>query len=234
MAQETILVVDDNLRFTHTLTEYMLMPLGYQVLHAPNGHKALRMVSSHKPDLIMLDLKMPHMNGLQMLAALRERDWQAPVIFMTGEGSEHVAVEAFRLGVRDYLTKPFTVEELGKSLDAALQETRLTREKEKLTRDLIVSETVRQTVVTLSHYINNYLMALTGNLYLAKADIPKDLPNHAALMKNLEESQLSAEKIAAVIRILRRVTNVEQTTYHGQIKMIDIEAALQRELAKEA
>jgi CheY-like chemotaxis protein len=233
MPNETVLVVDDNPRFTHALAEYMLLPLGYQVVHAPNGQKGLKMVSSHKPDLIMLDMNMPYMSGLEMLKMLRKNDYQAPVIFMTAEGSEHTAVEAFRLGVRDYLVKPFTMEELKRTVDAALQETRLARDKEKLTHDLIVSETVRKTIVTLSHYINNYLMVLTGNLSLVQDEIPQDLPNHAVLIKALKDSQKNANKIAAVLRILRRVTSVEQTTYHGQVKMIDIEAALKEELAKE-
>jgi DNA-binding response OmpR family regulator len=173
------------------------------------------------------------MSGLQMLTALRQMDCQAPVIFMTAEGSEQIAVEAFRLGVRDYLVKPFTLEELRRVLDKALQETRLSREKEKLSHDLLVSETIRQTVVTLSHYINNYLMVLSGNLFMLQDELAQGTADEAAIIKTLEDSQRQANKITAVIRILQRVTNVELVAYHGQVKMIDIEAALQKELARE-
>jgi two-component system NtrC family sensor kinase len=230
MPHETILAVDDNRQFLETLTTYMLTPLGYRVLHAPDGRKGLQMATTQAPDLILLDMNMPRMTGLEMLAALRQTTCRAPVVFMTMDGSEQIAVEAFRLGVRDYLAKPFTMEELQLVLDRTLQESRLLREKEALTRNLIASETVRQTVVTLSHYINNYLMILMGNLSLIQKELPADLPNYSFLAKSLQDSQSSAKKVEAVLRVLRRVTHVEQTTYHGDIKMIDIEAALQKEL----
>ena len=232
MAQETILVVDDNRQFLETLTTYMLTPLGYRVLHAYDGRKGLQVATTQAPDLIMLDMNMPYMSGLEMLAALRQTTCRAPVIFMTMDGSEQIAVEAFRLGVRDYLAKPFSLEELQVVLDRTLQETRLLREREELTRNLIASETVRQTVVTLSHYINNYLMVLMGNLSLMQKEIPPNLPNYPFLSKSLQDSQNSAKRVEVVLRVLRRVTHVEQAIYHGDIKMIDIEAALQRELKK--
>ncbi|MCB9079052.1 MAG: response regulator [Anaerolineaceae bacterium] len=232
MSQETILVVDDNYNFARSLIKYMLMPLGYKAAHAKNGQIGLEMAVKYQPDLILLDMNMPRMTGLGMLAALRETDCDAPVIFMTAEGSENVAVEAFRLGVRDYLAKPFTPDELKQAVDAALQETRLAREKERLERDLLISETVRQTVVTLSHYLNNYLVVLHGNLFLVQEGLPPQLPNRAELIESLEECELSVAKIDAVIKVLQKITNVRLTAYHGQVRMLDIESALQQEMKK--
>lgn len=232
MSQETILVIDDNRRFARSLINYMIQPFNYKAFHATNGAIGLELALAHKPDLILLDMNMPGMTGLEVLAALRKTNCIAPVIFMTAEGSETIAVKAFRLGVRDYLTKPFSADELQQSVDVALHETRLVREKEQLERDLLVSETVRQTVVTLAHYLNNYLSVLRGNLFLALEDLPAYLPDDSDILDALGDSDHSVAKIETVLRVLRQITEVKLTTYHGKVKMLDIEAALEKELAK--
>jgi len=232
MTCETILVVDDNLDFARTLERYTLAPLGYQVLYAANGQSGLQLAVSHLPDLILLDMNMPNMTGMEMLRALRQTDCTSPVIFMTMHGSESIAVDAFRLGVRDYLVKPFAIEEAQQAVDRALREKRLIREKEDHAQNLLIAETVRRTVVTLSHYINNYLTALNGNLSLLAEAFPQENWDDLDLLLTLQEAQDSSRKIEAVLRVLQSVTKVEHTTYHAQISMIDIENDLQKELAK--
>ncbi|MCG3208566.1 MAG: Regulator of RpoS [Anaerolineae bacterium] len=228
MPDETILVVDDSFEFARTVINYMLIPMGYRTLHAADGKKGLQMAIEYGPDLILLDMNMPRMSGLETLTALRDADCKVPVIFMTMHGSEIIAVNAFRLGVRDYLNKPFSAAELQKVIDAALQESRLTREKEELARNLLMAETIRHTVVTLSHYINNNLMTLTGGLELLASMLA---PDNTTGQQIIEDSQRSTKRIGAVLRVLQRITRAELATYHGQVKMIDIEQALRDELA---
>ncbi len=230
MAHETILIVDDSAEMVQFLKEYVLAPQGYQVIAASDGARGLQFAVRDAPDLILLDMSMPRMSGMQMLAALRETDCQAPVIFMTLHGSESVAVEAFRLGVRDYLAKPFTAEEAQQAVERALAETRLAREKAELTRNLIAAETARQTVVTLSHYINNHLMVLSGGLSILQEIRPKESSRRAELATILHDCEASVTYIGAVMRVLRRVTEVKPTTYYGRTQMIDIDAALREEL----
>lgn len=232
MPNETILVVDDSIEIVRILKEYMLVPLGYQVISAANGRSGLKLAISHAPDLILLDMHMPLMGGVEVLTALRQTDCQAPVIFMTMHGSESIVAEVFRLGVRDYLAKPFTLAEVQQAVDRALQETRLKREREELMRNLVASDTVRQTAVTLAHYINNQLMVLSGNLALLQQALLQQFAHQPALLKALQDSQTSAAQIGAVIRVLQRTTQAEHTTYHGEIRMIDIEAALREEMAR--
>jgi len=86
MPHETILVVDDSAEMVQFLKEYVLVPRGYRVVHASNGTSGLEAAVRHKPDLIMLDLSMPRMTGMEMLKALRQTDCLAPVIFMTMHG----------------------------------------------------------------------------------------------------------------------------------------------------
>jgi two-component system NtrC family sensor kinase len=230
MANETILIVDDQSEIVHFLTHYCLEPLGYNTLSAHDGEKGLKSAVDHRPDLIMLDMNMPRMTGIEMLPELRQTDCVAPVIFMTIYGSEQIAVEAFRLGVRDYLSKPFTVDEVQNSVNRALRESRLAREKEQLKNNLMAAETVRQTVVTLSHYINNHLMIVDGGLRMLGEAVEQGRSDDAILQNVVTDSLSSADTIGAVMRVLRKVTDIREEEYSSGVGMIDIKEALQAEL----
>jgi DNA-binding response OmpR family regulator len=232
MNNETILVVDDSQEIISFLTKRALEPRGFRVLTALNGQAGLDLAIQHDPDLIMLDMSMPQMTGIEMLQALRQTLCQSPVIFMTMYGSEQVAVEAFRLGVRDYISKPFTVEDVQAAVESALQEKRLAKEKDLLLHDLISSETIRKTVVTLSHYINNDLFIVSGGLDMLAKHVSGEALDPDKLAKIVKDSQLSTERIAAVMRVLKRVINAEPATYHGDVQMIDIEQALKEEMKR--
>jgi len=112
-------VIDDSREMLVALKNRILEPMGFQVLTAMDGQTGLQTAVQHNPDLILLDMNLPRMTGLELLSFLRKTPCTSPVIFMTASGSEQIAVEAFRLGVRDYLTKPFTYEELQASIDSA-------------------------------------------------------------------------------------------------------------------
>jgi DNA-binding response OmpR family regulator len=112
MAGETILVVDDKLESLEFITEYLLRPNGYVPLVAANGREGLKMALAERPDLMILDFKMPGISGLEVLRNLREKQADIPVILMTAYGSEDDIVTAFRLGAKDYLSKPFRIEEM--------------------------------------------------------------------------------------------------------------------------
>jgi CheY-like chemotaxis protein/class 3 adenylate cyclase len=137
MSGETILVVDDGKENRDFIVEYVLEPNGFVPLVARDGMEGLEMARQHHPDLILLDLQMPRMDGLQVLDALNAEQLDIPVILMTFHGSEEIAVEVYRRGVRDYVKKPYTVEEMYEAIDRSLEEVRLRREKDQLTERLI-------------------------------------------------------------------------------------------------
>ncbi len=139
MANELILVVDDGQENRDFVVDYVLRPNGFRAAVARDGQEGFEKAISESPDLILLDFQMPRMDGGQVLEALRERQCYIPVILMTFHGSEDVAVKVFRLGVRDYVPKPFSVDEMLEAIDRALLETRLRREKEALTERLLKS-----------------------------------------------------------------------------------------------
>lgn len=132
-----VLVVDDSPDIREFVSEYILKPQGFIVEVARDGAEGLRKALSHLHDLILMDFEMPKLSGLEVLRELRKSQYSAPVILMTSHGSEQVAVEGFRLGVYDYVTKPFTPEEMLDAIEHALHVTRLQQEKEALTHQLM-------------------------------------------------------------------------------------------------
>ncbi len=230
MEQEKILIVDDSLDLLHLLQ--MVLQQSYQVFTAMDGKKGLDLAQRLDPDVIILDMSMPRMDGMEMLAALRKTECQAPVIFMTAAGSEYVAVQAFRLGVTDYLAKPFSPTVLQEAIDQALNNKRLEREKEQLQQQLIALQATRQTVATLAHYINNHLMVAQGNLSLLAEELGtlKGGEDVARWLSVIDQSQKSTRTITAVLRVMQRLITVEQTHYHSHTNLINIENALKEEL----
>lgn len=148
MARERVLVIDDSADIRSFLQEMVLGPRGYIVTTATDGQSGFEAALAQKPDLILLDVNMPRMTGLEVLEALREHDFSAPVILMTFYGSENIAVQAFRLGVRDYVRKPFEVQEVLSAIDRALTESRLRQERERLMRELAATNQQLQRRVT--------------------------------------------------------------------------------------
>jgi two-component system, NtrC family, sensor kinase len=141
---ERVLIVDDSEEIRDFLSEYVLKPKGFEVLTAPNGLMGLEMAIAKEPDLMIVDQQMPRLNGLEVLQKLRERDLAIPAILMTAHGSEDTAVAAFRLGIRDYIVKPIDIDEISESVDRALRESRLQRERDQLVQQLMESNSQLQ------------------------------------------------------------------------------------------
>jgi class 3 adenylate cyclase/DNA-binding response OmpR family regulator len=127
-----VLVIDDSRQAREFAVEYLLKPNNFSVEVAEDGLSGLNKALKSQPDLILLDYELPKMNGVQVLRGLRERGLKTPVILMTSHGSEQLAVEVFLLGVQNYLTKPYTVEEALRAIEEALRSTRLEKEKQAL------------------------------------------------------------------------------------------------------
>ncbi|MBN2304799.1 MAG: response regulator [Anaerolineae bacterium] len=121
MAHARVLLVDDSADTRHFLAD-VLRPAGYDVLTAASGEEGFTLARDLLPDLIIADHQMPGQTGLDMLAALREQDIRLPFILITAQGSEELAARALRLGVGDYLIKPFDVGDLIKATKRVLAE----------------------------------------------------------------------------------------------------------------
>jgi len=126
-----ILVVDDEVNARTALSE-LLRDEGYLVESAADAFKALGKVADFAPEVVLTDLKMPGMDGLQLLARLHETDPELPVVVMTAFGEVETAVRAMRSGARDYLSKPVNVGELSLVVARELEQCRLRREAVQL------------------------------------------------------------------------------------------------------
>jgi class 3 adenylate cyclase/DNA-binding response OmpR family regulator len=135
--QVKVLVADDGRDNREFIVDYILKPSGFVPVIARDGVEAMELVREHHPDIILLDLQMPRMNGMEVLDALQAEGWEIPVILMTFHGSEEIAIEVYRKGVRDYVKKPYTVDEMMEAMDRCLSEVRLRRDKDALTERLL-------------------------------------------------------------------------------------------------
>ncbi|MCP4542309.1 MAG: response regulator transcription factor [Chloroflexi bacterium] len=116
-----ILVVDDERSITDLL-EYNLERNGYHVVIARDGHQALRLAEAEQPDLVILDLMLPGLDGLDVCRVLR-RESAIPIIMLTARDEEVERVVGLELGADDYVTKPFSVRELIARVKAVLRRT---------------------------------------------------------------------------------------------------------------
>jgi len=114
-----VLVVDDEPKIVEMLVDY-LEAVGFEVLSAKNGKQALEMVQTAKPDIMVLDVMMPGIDGIDVLRRLRSLS-QLPVLMLTARASEQDKLMGFELGADDYLSKPFSMKELAARLRAILR-----------------------------------------------------------------------------------------------------------------
>lgn len=138
--QERILVVDDSVQMRALLKDTLKMA-NFGVLLARDGAEGIEKARQYYPDLILLDLLMPRMDGMQVLEVLNAESIDIPVILMTANGNEEIAVEVFRRGVRDYIIKgdSFNPDVFLASIHRCLKETRLQKERDQAIYDLRIT-----------------------------------------------------------------------------------------------
>ena len=115
-----VLLVDDEERFRIT-TSRLLGVRGFQVGTAASGPEALEELERNPYDVVVLDVRMPGMSGIQALAEIKRRQPGVQVLILTGQASVDIAVEIMRLGGSDYLLKPCSMDELVNKIEAALE-----------------------------------------------------------------------------------------------------------------
>ncbi|MBB1473297.1 hybrid sensor histidine kinase/response regulator [Luteimonas sp. MC1782] len=185
-AQGRVLVVDDqqaNLRVVSAL----LARHGYEVAVADNGPAALAMVEAQVPDLVLLDMMMPGMDGFGVMAEIRERALlRVPVVFLTAAQDRELLLRAFGAGAVDYVTKPFIPEELMARVNAHVG-LKLARDRlERVARE-------RQELVNLvAHDLKNPLSSVVfaSDMLLADSVRPERVPRYLQMIRDSAEDGL--------------------------------------------
>jgi two-component system NtrC family sensor kinase len=189
MANEKVLIVEDRRENLVFLANQILRPNGYEVSTAGDGEAGLDRALKDNPDLIIMDFRMPKMTGIEMLRALREAGKDIPVIMTTFHGSEELAIEAFRLGARDYLIKPYEVDEMLSAIDRALASRRRFREEaSKLEDDVLQVQKQLEKRVRELHILSGIGKAVTSILQVEK--ILQRIVEAASYVTSAEESFL--------------------------------------------
>jgi PAS domain S-box-containing protein len=135
IVKSRILIVDDEPDIALILKLH-LEDQGYETARARDGVEALECLGREQFDLMLLDIKMPRMDGIRVLEKIRELRMDLAVIMMTAHGSEYIAVESMKKGAIDYVAKPFSVDELLKKVERSLQYSRARRENLRLQREI--------------------------------------------------------------------------------------------------
>nr|NJM00876.1 response regulator [Desulfobacula sp.] len=131
-----ILVIDDEVYIRDSVIGF-LEDFGFEVISAENGRTGLEIFDTHHPDLVLCDLRMPEMDGLEVLTGVRERNSKIPIIIVSGAGNIADTVEALRLGAWDYIIKPIQdMNVLYHAVNKALERAELIREKHQYEKDL--------------------------------------------------------------------------------------------------
>jgi signal transduction histidine kinase len=204
--EKQVLLVDDEPGILKVLG-LSLVDRGYRVLTAQNGEEALRVFHEAVPEVILTDIKMPGMDGIELLKRIKQESPNTEVIMITGHGEMELAIQSLKYDASDFITKPIHDETLDIALRRAMEKlsTRkmlreYTENLEKLveekSRKLVEAErlaAVGQTVAGLAHAIKNIAAGLTGGMYVLEKGI--DLENKTYLGQGWQMIKGNVQKI---------------------------------------
>src|SRR5215472_8952454 len=137
----TILVVDDSVMDRHLAGAIIQKSDGWQVAFASNGKEALDALQEQTPDVVLTDMLMPEMDGLELVQAIHVKYPLVPVILMTAHGSEDIAIQALRAGAASYVPKKSLARDLAETLDGVLSASQSNRREQRILDSLVHYET---------------------------------------------------------------------------------------------
>lgn len=206
------LVVDDEPDMRWLLAR-TLRDQGFEVVTAEDGQAALEQISCEPPDVVLLDLKMPRLDGIQVLEQAKAVAPHMPVVLVTAYGNLPSAIQAMRLGADDYLAKPFDNDEILLTVRKALGK----RELEAARLKAIKVATLLQAARALNHEINNPLAVILGHAQMLEREL-----GEAEAIKRVKVIVESCERIARVIRRLSSIVEPVSTDRPGVGPTLDL------------
>jgi len=217
-SKERILIIEDSEEIATFLSDTILKPNGYQPLLAPSGEDGLRLALEQRPDLIILDLNLSEMSGMEVIQGLRDSVPNLPITLLIFPGSEELAVEAFRLGVRNFVVKPPKPQEVLKSADDALREARLRREKELLTEELMRANRQLERRVRELTILYGITQAMTNKVDLE--DVLSRVVDAAVFLTDADEGMLFLVDSESGELYLRAAKGVEDKRTQVEVAVV--------------
>ena len=223
-----ILVITDDMKTLNLLKDNVLEPMGFDVITAVDEKHGLESALVNNPELILLRTKTGALPNNSIVSILRQSGLLTPIILVSNVGHDQL-LDAFRMGINDFFNIPIVVSEAQNVVARVIENSKINQDRDKYNKKLLLDEAVRITLTTLSHYLNNYLTALDGDLVLlAEAVQNKDPIKNQ--MEALKKSQRDAAYIKKVVEVLVNTTSIKLTEYDKTAKMLDIDASLFNEL----
>ncbi|MBN1283993.1 MAG: response regulator [Anaerolineae bacterium] len=182
MNNKRVLVVDDATDIRSLLADYVLGPAGYEVLTAEDGAKGLEAARRFAPQLMVLDYEMPGLTGLELVKTLKKDGIETPAILITSDSSEDLVIKAMRIGVRDFLRKPFEPEDLLEAVKRAWPE------KDEALRPALSPADVLERRVRELRTLNKLGKSLAAQLDLEQ--VLKQVVDAAVILTEAEEGSL--------------------------------------------
>jgi len=206
--EKTILLVDDE-RDIREVLNLSLSDMGYQVYEAENGDQALRIFKEVLPAIVLTDIKMPVMDGIELLEKVKRENPEAEVIMITGHGDMDLAIKSLKYKATDFITKPINVDVLEIALQRAMERIVIRQKLREYTEsleNLVREKTELQShlsslglmIGSISHGIKGLLTGLDGGMYLLDSGFAKE--NQDRIKEGWEIVQLMVEKIRKLIQ----------------------------------
>lgn len=219
---ETVVVIDDD-RAIRLSCEKILARSGYEVECFENGALGLEAVADRKPALVLVDLKMPGISGLEVIARVREIDPTAVVIVITGYASIESAVDAMKAGAYDFLPKPFSPDELRLVAERGLEKRRLVLEARRgeLERELLK----RRFVTFVSHQLKSPLVAVHQYLEVLKrlGDTNDVRPKREMWLDRCLER---TDELTSIIEDWLTLASLEQASFSRTREIVDVRSTI--------
>jgi DNA-binding response OmpR family regulator len=215
-----ILVIDDHADSVFLLKD-RLEREGYDVMTAYDGKSGLQRAFNDNPDLILLDIMMPDIDGLEVCRTIlnNQNTKDIPVILITGRADADGTKEGLQAGAFDYIRKPVNKTELLARIHSALK----LRETTKLLVEVEKINTFAATVVTANHEIKQPLTLINLSAAAIKRELGKEDINREAVLKRIGFIETAAREINNVLEKFKAIKNPNFSQYVNDIQMVDLE-----------